>query len=45
VKAVVVKPAEALDDGEFELGAGAQDAVGDEFGLEGVDKLSAMLLS
>ncbi len=33
-----VEPAEVLDDGELELGAGAPDAVGDQLGLEGVDE-------
>ena len=31
-----VEPADVFDDGELELGAGSPDAVGDQFGLEGV---------
>ena len=38
VQPVVVEPADVLDDGELELGAGAPDAVGDQLGLEGVDE-------
>jgi hypothetical protein len=38
VDAVGVEPAEVFDDGELELGAGLPDAVGDEFGHEGVDE-------
>jgi hypothetical protein len=33
----LVEPAELLDDRELELSWGAPDAVGDQFGLEGVD--------
>jgi hypothetical protein len=38
VQAVVVEPADVLDDGELELRAGAPDAVGDRLGLEAVDE-------
>jgi hypothetical protein len=38
VEAVVVEPADVLDDGELELGSGAPDAIGDELGLEAVDE-------
>ncbi len=34
VEAVVVEPADVLDDGELELGPGAPHAVGDQLGLE-----------
>jgi len=38
VQAVVIEPADVLDDGELELASGAPDAVGDQLGLEAVDK-------
>jgi hypothetical protein len=38
VESAVVEPADVFDDGELELGAGAPDAVGDQFGLEAVDE-------
>lgn len=38
VQAVVVEPGDPLDDCQLELGLGAPNAVGDEFGLEGVDE-------
>lgn len=38
VQAVVVEPADVLDGGEFELGSGAPDAIGDQLGLEAVDE-------
>jgi hypothetical protein len=38
VDAGAVKPADVLDDGELELGAGAPDAIADELGLERVDE-------
>jgi hypothetical protein len=38
VEAVVVEPADVLDDGERELRAAAPDAVGDELGVEAVDE-------
>jgi hypothetical protein len=38
VQAVGVEPAQVFDDGELELVGGAPDAVGDQFGLEAVDK-------
>jgi hypothetical protein len=38
VEAVVVDPADVLDDGELELGACAPDAVCDALGLEAVDE-------
>ncbi len=34
----MVEPADVLNDGEFELAAGAQDPVGDQLGLERVDE-------
>ena len=34
VQAVVVKPADVLDDGQLELRSGAPDAVGDQLRLE-----------
>jgi hypothetical protein len=40
-----VEPADILDDGEFELGSGASDAVGDELGLEAVDEALGRALS
>jgi hypothetical protein len=40
-----VEPADVLDDGQFELRLRARDAVSDQLGLEGVDKLSARALS
>ena len=45
VEAVVVEPADVLDDGELELRSGAPDAVGDELGLEAVDEALAGALS
>src|SRR3954447_7240478 len=38
VQAGVVEPADPLEDRELELGAGLPDAVGDQLGLEGIDK-------
>jgi hypothetical protein len=38
VQAVVVKPADVLDDGELELAAAAPDAIGDQLGFERVDE-------
>jgi hypothetical protein len=38
VQAVVVKPAEVLDDRQLELLATAPDAIGDQLGLEAVDE-------
>ena len=38
VQAVVVKPAEVLDDRELQAGATWPDAVTDELGLEAVDE-------
>ncbi len=38
MKARVVEPADVFDDRELKLGARAPDAVGDQLGLEGVDK-------
>jgi hypothetical protein len=38
MESAVVEPADVLDDGEFELGACAPDAVGDQLGLEAVDE-------
>jgi hypothetical protein len=38
VEPTVVEPADVLDDGELELGAGAPDAIGDQLGLEAVDE-------
>ena len=38
VQAVVVEPADVLNDGELELAATAPDAVGDQLGLEAVDE-------
>jgi hypothetical protein len=38
VPAVMVEPADVLDDGELELRATAPDAVGDELGLGAVDE-------
>jgi hypothetical protein len=38
VQAVVVEPADVLDDRELELGAGAPHAVGDQLGVEGIDE-------
>jgi hypothetical protein len=38
VQAVVVEPADVLDDGELELRSSLPDAVGDELGLEAVDE-------
>jgi hypothetical protein len=45
MQAVVVKPADVFDDRELKLRSGAPDAVGDQLGLEAVDKLSANALS
>jgi hypothetical protein len=38
VQACAVEPAEVLDDGEFDLAAGAPDAIADELGLDRVDE-------
>ena len=38
VQALGVEPRDPFDDRELELGPGAPDAVGDQFGLEGVDE-------
>ena len=38
VEALVVEPGDVLDDGEFELGSRAPDAVADQLGLEAVDE-------
>ena len=38
VEAAVVEPADVVDDGELELGAGPPDAVADQLGLEAIDE-------
>ena len=38
MEAFGVEPGDVLDDREFELGAGAPDAVADQLGLEAVDE-------
>ena len=45
MQSVVVKPADVLDDGEFELGSGEPQAVGDQLVLKLSTKLSASALS
>jgi hypothetical protein len=45
MQAVVVEPGDVLDDGQLELRPGAPAAVGDQLGLEGATKLSAIALS
>jgi hypothetical protein len=38
VQPCAVEPAEVLDDGEFELAAGAPDTIADQLGLDRVDE-------